>query len=211
MGGFPDLSKVPNPNSELRTPNSLVQAGKQYYHAGKFSDAAQALQQAAQRYAASQDVIKASTSSEFTITGLSRTRTVRASRNRDQLQCIFTRYLAQGELVNRVLAQVFNRQGRLFLAQGKTEQALANFAKTELLYKQAEDKIGVIGSQINQAQALQNLGFYRRSQKLFTQIENKLETEPDSLLKVKSWHHLGNIRRQGGDLDSSQINFRAKL
>nr|MDJ0572410.1 CHAT domain-containing protein [Pleurocapsa sp. MO_192.B19] len=119
--------------------------------------------------------------------------------------------LTPGELRNQVHAQVLNRQGRLFLTRGKTEQALATFQTTELLYKQAEDLEGIIGSQINQAQALQNLGFYRRSQKLFAQIENKLDTEPNSLLKVKFWHNMGNIWRQGGDLDRSQETLKQSL
>lgn len=158
---------------------ALVQAGKQHYHAGKFSDAAKALQQAAEMYGASQDVIKqaqALSLLSLAYQELGQFEQAEATIN-SSLSLLET--VAPGELSNRVRAQVLNRQGRLFLARGKTEQALENFEKTELLYKQAEDKIGVIGSQINQAQAVQNLGFYRRAQKLFTQIENKLETEPD--------------------------------
>ncbi len=192
------------PISQSDSAIALVQAGKQYYHGGQFSDAAKALQQAAQIYAASEDVIKqAQTLSLLSLAYQELGQLQQAETTINSSLSLLTT-LAPGELSNRVHAQVFNRQGRLFLARGKTEQALENFEQTELLYKQAEDKIGVIGSQINQAQALQNLGFYRQAQKLLTQIENKLETEPDSLLKVKSWHNLGNIRRQGGDIDRSQ-------
>ena len=190
---------------------ALVQAGKQYYHAGQFSDAAKALQQAAQMYAASQDVIKQAQTLSLLSLAYQELGQLQQAETAIDSSLSLLETVAQGKLSNRVRAQVFNRQGRLFLAQGKTEQALENFQKTELLYKQAEDKIGVIGSQINQAQALQNLGFYRRAQKLFTQIENKLETESDSLLKVKGWHNLGNIFRQGGDLDRSQSILERSL
>jgi tetratricopeptide (TPR) repeat protein len=192
--------RLENSDSDI----ALVQAGKQYYHAGQFSDAAKALQQAAQIYAASQDVIKQAQTLSLLSLAYQELGQLEQAETAIAPSLSLLETLAQGELSNRVRAQLFNRQGRLFLAQGKTEQALETFQATELLYKQAKDKIGVIGSQINQAQALQNLGFYRRSQKLFTQIENQLETEPDSLLKVKSWHNLGNISRQGGDLDRSQ-------
>ncbi|WP_019507008.1 CHAT domain-containing protein [Pleurocapsa sp. PCC 7319] len=197
-------SKLRTPNSELQTPNSLVQAGKQYYHAGKFADAAKALQQATQIYVANQDVIKQAQTLSFLSLAYQELGQLQQAEKAINSSLSLLENLTSGEPHNQVHAQVLNRQGRLLLARGKTEQALATFQTTELLYKQAEDKIGIIGSQINQAQALQNLGFYRRSQKLFTEIENQLETEADSLLKVKSWHNLGNIRRQGRDLESSQ-------
>ena len=191
------------PISQSESAIALVQAGKQHYHAGQFSDAAKALQQAAQIYGASQDVIKQAQALSLLSLAYQELGQLQQAETAIDFSLSLLATVAPGELSNRVRAQVFNRQGRLFLARGKTEQALENFEQTELLYKQAGDKIGVIGSQINQAQALQNLGFYRQAQKLLTQIENKLETEPDSLLKVKSWHNLGNIRRQGGDLDRS--------
>ncbi|MDJ0593294.1 MAG: CHAT domain-containing protein [Pleurocapsa sp. MO_226.B13] len=197
-------SELQTPNSKLRTPNSLVQAGKQYYHSGQFTDAVKALQQATQIYVANRDVIKQAQTLSFLSLAYQELGELQQAEKAIASSLSLLETLTPKEQNNRVRAQVLNRQGRLLLARGKTEQALENFEKTELLYQQAEDKIGVIGSQINQAQALQNLGFYRRSQKLFTQIENKLETEPDSLLKVKSWNNLGNIHRQGGDLDRSQ-------
>ena len=190
--------------SELRTPNSLVQAGKQYYHAGQFLDAVKALQQATQIYLANQDVIKQAQTLSFLSLAYQELGQLQQAEKAINSSLSLLETLNAGELNNRVHAQVFNRQGRLFLAIGKTEQALEYFEKTELLSQQAEDKIGVIGSQINQAQTLQNLGFYRRAEKLFTDIENRLEAEEDSLLKVKSWLNLGNIRRQGRDLESSQ-------
>ena len=220
---FPTRTKqLRTKNSEPRTPfakrldNSdsaiaLVQVGKKHYHAGQFSDSAKALQQAAQIYAASQDVIKQAQTLSLLSLAYQKLGQIEQAETAIDSSLSLLATVAPGELSNRVRAQVFNRQGRLFLAQGKTEQALANFAQTELLYKQAKDKIGVIGSQINQAQALQNLGFYRRSQKLFTQIENKLEKEPNSLLKVKVWHNLGNIFRQEGDLDRSQSILERSL
>ncbi len=215
-------SELRTPNSELRTPFAkqpdnhdpaiaLVQAGKQHYHAGQFADAAQALQQATQIYAANQDVIKQTQTLSFLSLAYQELGQLQQAEKAIASSLSLLETLTPKEQNNRVRAQVLNRQGRLLLARGKTEQALENFEKTELLYQQAEDKIGVIGSQINQAQALQNLGFYRRSQKLFAQIENKLDTEPNSLLKVKFWHNMGNIWRQGGDLDRSQETLKQSL
>jgi CHAT domain-containing protein len=194
------ISTISNSDSAI----ALVQAGKQDYDAGKFTDAAEALQQAAQIYAANQAPIQEAQTLSLLSLAYQELGQLKQAETAINSSLSLLETVAEGKLINRVRAQVFNRQGRLFLARGKTEQALETFQKTELLFKQAEDLEGVIGSQINQAQALQNLGFYRRSQKLFNQIENKLNKEPDSLLKIQGWHNLGNILRQGGDLARSR-------
>ena len=198
-------------NSELLTTNSLVQLGKQYYNEGKFDDAARALQQAAQTYAANRDVIQQAQTLSLLSLAYQELGKLQAAEKAIASSLSLLKTLSVNHLSDRLRAQVFNRQGRLLLAQGKTQQAWETFQRAELLYQQAQDQTGVIGSQINQAQALQHLGFYRRAQKLFTQIENKLETEPNSLLKVKSWHNLGDISRQGGDLDRSQEILQRSL
>ena len=183
---------------------ALVQTGKKYYHAGQFSDAAKALQQAAQIYAVNQDVIKQAQTLSFLSLAYQELGKLESADKAINSSLSLLANVAPGKLSNQVRAQVLNRQGRLFIARGKIEQALKTFQTTELLYRQAEDLKGVIGSQINQAQALQNLGFYRRARKLFTQIENKLDAEPDSLFKGKIWHNLANISLKGGDLPFSQ-------
>ncbi len=189
----------------------LIQAGKQNYDAGRFTEAARALQQAAQIYEANQNIIQQAQTLSLLSLAYQELGKLEMAEKAIASSLSLLATIAPKELDNRVRAQVWNRQGRLLLTTGKTERALATFQKAELLYQQAEDKIGVIGTQINQAQALQNLGFDRRAQKLFTQIENQLETEPDSLLKVKSWHNLGNISRLGGDLDRSQAILEQSL
>lgn len=189
----------------------LIQAGKQNYDAGRFTEAARALQQAAQIYKANQNIIQQAQTLSLLSLAYQELGKLEMAEKAIASSLSLLATIAPKELDNRVRAQVWNRQGRLLLTTGKTERALATFQKAELLYQQAEDKIGVIGTQINQAQALQNLGFDRRAQNLFTQIENQLETEPDSLLKVKSWHNLGNISRLGGDLDRSQAILEQSL
>ncbi len=198
-------------NSELLTTNSLVQLGKQYYNEGKFDDAVKALQQAAQLYKANRDVIQQAQTLSLLSLAYQELGKLQAAEKAIASSLSLLKTLPANHLSDRLRAQVFNRQGRLLLAQGKTQQAWETFQRAELLYQQAQDQTGVIGSQINQAQALQHLGFYRRAQKLFTQIENKLETEPNSLLKVKSWHNLGDISKQGGDLNRSQEILQRSL
>ncbi|MBD2544630.1 MULTISPECIES: hypothetical protein [Planktothricoides] len=75
----------------------------------------------------------------------------------------------QGELDQRglaIFAQALNTQGSLQLAQGQTQQALETSIKAESVYEKANNETGKLGSQINQAQALQSLGQYRPDKKI---------------------------------------------
>lgn len=55
------------------------------------------------------------------------------------------------------------QQGVQLLQQGRAEAALEVWQQAEVIYRKNHDRIGTIRSQVNQAQALTSLGFYRRS------------------------------------------------
>ena len=101
-------------------------------------------------------------------------------------------------------AIVLNHQGQLQLAMGHAEAALKTWETAETLYAQLQDPQGQVGSQINQAQALQSLGLFRRAQTLLTQVHQHLESEPDSALKVLSLDNLGTVLQVAGDINQSQ-------
>jgi CHAT domain-containing protein len=64
--------------------------------------------------------------------------------------------------VEKIEAQIFNTKGSLELATGKVKQALESWQKAESDYKNVRDsQQGVVGSRLNQAEALESLGFYR--------------------------------------------------
>jgi CHAT domain-containing protein len=89
-------------------------------------------------------------------------------------------------------AQTFNQQGAKYLAAGQADLALKSWQQAHRLYSQAQDPAGVIGSQINQAQALQSLGFYRQSLLLLQSINSTLQQQPNSSLKAQGLLSLGN-------------------
>lgn len=64
---------------------------------------------------------------------------------------------------SRLYAQALNHQGRLELALGRAESALATWKQAMQTYQQLDDDIGVTGSLFNQAQAMEALGLYRRA------------------------------------------------
>ena len=101
-------------------------------------------------------------------------------------------------------AQALNTQASLQLHVGKAEAALATWQQAQRYYDQAGDTIGSLGSQINQAQALQSLGFYRRSKQQLETLAQKLIAMPDSEMKVSGLRSLGLAIQMVGDVGRSQ-------
>ena len=110
-----------------------------------------------------------------------------------------------------ILAQALNTQASLQLALGQTEVALNTWQLAEKAYTQAKDETGILGSQINQAQALQILGLYRRAQTILEQVNQKLLASPDSLLKATGLRSLGIALQVTGDLERSQEILQQSL
>lgn len=107
--------------------------------------------------------------------------------------------------------QTLNTQGKLFLATGQAQAALDTWKESQTFYDRAEDEIGSVGSRINQAQALQTLGFYRRSRDLLADIDRNLATKPDSELKAIALRNLGTTLQAIGDLEQSQAALERSL
>ncbi len=118
---------------------------------------------------------------------------------------------SQGNNSLTIQAKTYNTQGSLQLALGQTQSALESWETAESLYNQLGDEIGIIGSQINQSQALQNLGLYRRSRKLLEQVNEKLQNQPDSPLKATGLRSLGVALQTVGDLTKAETVLQQSL
>jgi CHAT domain-containing protein len=92
-------------------------------------------------------------------------------------------------------AQILNQRGADFLAAGKPDKALADWQQAHRLYTQAKDTQGTIGTKINQAQALQSLGFYRQALLTLQEVNTNLQQQPSSELKMQGLLGLGNSLR----------------
>jgi CHAT domain-containing protein len=110
-----------------------------------------------------------------------------------------------------VRAQTLNSQGAHQLETGQAETALESWEQAEAAYTEAGDKTGILGSQLNQVQALQVLGQYRRAQSLLEQISAELYPLPDSLLKASSLRSLGVALFQVGNLPESYQILQSSL
>ena len=103
-----------------------------------------------------------------------------------------------------IAARISNTQGSLQLAKGNPQSALDNWKIAAERYTQLGDEIGILGSQTNQAQALQALGLFRLASDQLEAIELRLQKQPDSLLKSVALHSLGTTLQALGDLGKSQ-------
>jgi CHAT domain-containing protein len=103
-----------------------------------------------------------------------------------------------------VLAQALEVQGRLQLNIGEVDQALATWQKAESLFQKANDTEGAIQAQMNQAQALRSLGFYRRSLDRLNALNATLQTQPNSRQKAIALRNLGDALQVGGSLEQSR-------
>lgn len=110
-----------------------------------------------------------------------------------------------------IRAQSLNHQGLHQLANGQVEAALETWQAAEIAYKQAGDTLGVFGSQINQAQAMQGLGLYRRSLDTLTAVKEALQNEPNSLLKAVTLRSLGKTLQRIGDIEQSRQVLESSL
>jgi CHAT domain-containing protein len=111
----------------------------------------------------------------------------------------------------RVRAQVLNVQGRLNLKKGQPETAWEIWQQAELAYEQADDLLGKVGAQINQSQALQTLGLYRRANTELLEITQALASQPDSAVKAIALHSLGNVFQTAGSLQRSRQYLNESL
>ncbi|MGC1528450.1 MAG: CHAT domain-containing protein [Phormidesmis sp.] len=111
----------------------------------------------------------------------------------------------------RVLARSLMTQGSLYLALGKTELALTSWQQAADVYEQAADEVGANRAQINQAQALRELGFYRLALEKLSLVVQAMETQPPSALRAIALRRLGEALRLSGQLSASQTALRESL
>ncbi|MDZ8105253.1 MAG: CHAT domain-containing protein [Nostoc sp. DedQUE12a] len=220
----PVLAKVPsslNSSAQLpvntatevavvNDPASLVEQGKVLYDAGNFAQAAEVLEKAVQAYQQQGENLRlAATLSNLSLA-------YQQLGKWSQAQQAITKSLnllkAQDKNQNlQIFAQSLDIQGRLQLAMGRPEAALATWQQTEEIYQQADNKNGVVRSLINQAQAWQAQGFYPRAIKTLDKVSQTLKSQPDSIEKTVSLRSLGDALLVIGDLKKSHEVLQESL
>ena len=103
-----------------------------------------------------------------------------------------------------VFAKALNTQGRLQWAKGNWSEALLTWNRAAATYEKAGNQMGVIGSSINCAQALQALGLSSQAQAELLRVEQILQQQSEPELKAAGLLSLGQTLRQVGKLRESQ-------
>ena len=193
----------------------LLAQGKTAYENGKFTKAAQYWQQAKQQYQQASNIpYQALSSSYLALTYQELGQWQKAETNLDrsvQLLQNYTPNERETHNLSAINAQVMNTRGSLHLAMGKAESALDSWKQAEQYYRQDKDEVGLLGTQINQAQALQQLGLYRRSQKMLKKLQNQLTAESDPALRALGLRSLGNALQITGNLAESRAVLKESL
>lgn len=201
-------------STSLTSPTAqLVQQAEEQYQAGQISEAIALWQQAITLYNTEADRLNQSLVLSFLATAFADLgKWTPANQAINQaISLLNAKNPTSNPDTSQILAQVLTTQGKLQLAQGKATAALETWQQAEAAYRKANDTSGIVGSQINQARALQAQGLYRRATTLLTQVEQSLHNQPDSRLKVTGLRNLGKVFRLVGNLAQSRTILEQSL
>ncbi len=121
------------------------------------------------------------------------------------------------------LAQVLDIQGNLLLAQGQAEEALRTWERAAAIHDRQGSTQRATITRLNQSQALQNLGLYRRSLTLLNEIlglpqqptiaelQSALQDLTASTQTVTALQSLGTALRMTGNSDSARAVLQRSL
>ncbi|MDZ7962555.1 MAG: CHAT domain-containing protein [Aulosira sp. DedQUE10] len=184
-------------------PSNWLEEGRNLYRSGRFAEAVTVWQTGAQQYHTQGDRLNEALSLNYLSLAQQELNQWQAAQQSIE-QSLKLLQTAKPPADAIQWAQTLNTQANLQLHIGKAETAIANWQQAQKYYEQAGDKLGSLGSQINQAQALQSLGFYRRSKQQLETLTQKLAAMPDSEIKVSGLRSLALAQQMIGDSGNSQ-------
>jgi len=198
----------------LPNPQSLIEQGKTLYNQGKFSQAVAVLKQALVVFQKEGNVLEqAMTLSNLSLAyqqlGLWKEAEQAISDSLNLLQ--YSQNVAKSTDKLKVIAQTLDIQGKLQLSLGRAEQALNIWQQAAAIHTQVGNQTGAINSKLNQAQALQTLGFYRRSLTTLTELNQILQNQPDSLTKAVGLRSFGDALQLVGNFQESEKVLKQSL
>jgi tetratricopeptide (TPR) repeat protein len=134
-------------------PANGLELGRKLYQLGSFAEAITAWQTAAQQYHIQGDRLNEALSlSYLSLAQQELNQWEAAKQSIKQSLTILPTAKPSADAI--IWAQILNSQANLQLRTGQAETAIENWQQAQKYYEQAGDRIGSLGSQINQAQAL---------------------------------------------------------
>lgn len=190
-------------------PAHWIAQGRQHYEAGQFNQAVSFWQQAVETYAKQSDRQNQALSLSYLSLAWQKLGDWQQAEKAISSSLELLNQLP--EKSSTVLAHALNTQGKLWLAMGQAEKAFLAWQSAETAYGKANDEQGMIGSQINQAQALQSQGLLRRSQSILEAVAERLQKQPASTVKLAALRNLGTVWQIVGDLEKAKSTLEESL
>lgn len=190
---------------QVSTAQSLLQQGIASYQAGNYAEAAKTWRQALEAFAANKDRLnQALVLSNLSLAdqhlGKLEDAQEKISQSLNLVQSVPSQ--VDSPIYTEIFAKALNTQASLQWAKGQLEAALQTWQQATVYYAKADQEQGVIGSLINQAQALQALGLHLKAEEKFQAINLQLEQQSDPYLQATGWLNLGKTFRKIGRLTS---------
>ncbi|MBE9207994.1 CHAT domain-containing protein [Nostoc sp. LEGE 06077] len=193
-----------------KSPQQILEQGIQIYQSEKFTEAVKLFQNAAGSFQAQGDHLNQALALNYLALANQQVGQL------PQAQKAIAESLALLKIARQkdsreylsILAQALNTQGQVQLASGHSQEALTSWEQATAIYSKMGDDAGKIGSQLNQTQALQALGLYRRAKITLIQVNQILQKQPVSPLKATGLLNLGNTLRLVGDLSQEDITVK---
>ncbi|MEA5623746.1 CHAT domain-containing protein [Nostoc sp. UHCC 0251] len=198
---------IQNPTAQTQ---DLLQQGKVLYEAGQFAEAVKVLQQAVKNYGSQGNELRQAVALSNLALAYQKLGNLPQAQQAitDSLKLVEESSNAQNL---QVLAPILDIQGSIQLDLGQAEQALNTWQRAEVSYKQLGDQNGITRDRINQAQAWQVLGFYRRGLTILTQLQEQLQSKPNSITKAVELRSFGDALQLAGDLEQSRQALQQSL
>ncbi|MBW4428448.1 MAG: CHAT domain-containing protein [Nostoc desertorum CM1-VF14] len=198
---------IQNPPTQTQ---DLLQQSKLLYEAGQFAEAAKVLQQAVKSFGNQGNELQQAVALSNLALAYQKLGNLPPAQQAitDSLKLLEKSSNSQNL---QVLAPILDIQGSIQLDLGQAQQALNTWQRAEASYKQLGDQNGIIRDRINQAQAWQVLGFYRRGLTILTQLQQELQSKPNSVSKAVELRSFGNALQLAGDLNQSRQVLQQSL
>jgi CHAT domain-containing protein len=218
-GGYIAMSQLP-PKAD---PLQFVHQGTTSYQNNQFDQAIEAWQKAAQLYEMQNDKLnQALALSNLSLSYQQHGRTedwAMAEKAISQSLALLKMMSSESGVKRlQLYAQALDIQGHLKFARGLEQAALEDWEESAKIYNDIKDNIALRTNHLNQAQALQALGFFARAEKsalqalgfssqtqdLLKDLETTLAKQPDTLLKAKALRSLSQTLESAGKLDQAR-------
>lgn len=193
-------------NSELETltnPSRLERQAQQLYESGQFDEASSILQQLSKTAAENGDTIGQATALRNLALVYQRTGHLATALETISESLNLLENLKPNGETQRIIAESLEVRGKIELEFGQAETAIETWKSSKLIYQELDDMRGLTRTQIILAQGLKSLGLYRQAIDALTETSDRLQTQPDTLLKAQVLQSLGDALRVVGDLKRS--------